>query len=846
MTRLSSAARQRPACSLLAVLAFCLALLPALLPGTALAQTAGRARVEISPGAVLMTQPGERRTLTARAFRANGRPAFGGRIRWQSSNPAVVSVDADGVITAQAPLGSAVITAQRYAVRSAPLLVTIAQPAPGARLVDDSRVRGAIEPLDPSQPLGVGARYRITLDGREAAPAIGSIVLGSGSAPLAGRVVAVELLADGQRLTLEIVPLPELFARIELPKSIDLTDADVVIPPEVDADFTVRRLSDGTYRYTPREFNKVYTTEAEPGADGGPVAAATPLRLRQTAGATSDAPAAAAAATGTRAIGPFTCEAKGLPLPSASLRNVRFDIRPSFRLALDQDPRDGSLSRLALVGSVDGRFDSELVLGGTLAAELTCRKELLNLVIPINGPLSLVFGGFVPVGAGFELGGKLNVSGIGLRSTLLLGADIELGFACAQTGICGPVGNFTPSFDGDHQLIVPPVTQAAVKVEPSAWGFAFADLSFGSRLLPSLRFQPFGVRVGPKLAGSFARPLTQILDTGYSSKYDATLEFALESSAQLDGFLAKLGLRAFPLKLGLKLPLATSPKGLAAATDVGRYKRGETVRFTVDLDPNSTDFAFLGNNVGRVAIYSGKTELVSVPGVAGRSRYELDWQPPADGEINPPRAPSSALGAFVVPSIVPSPVPLEVTAGVSKGSRGGTSRYFGVRDGCTPDPQFPDQCKAWVERMASPNELRVYYGFNPESYTFQFGTGSGVVGKAPRWNYIAIPARFLNGSPITEVEYHSESIHGPGDAFSRERATTVDNCFRIDLDAEGKLLGFSMIGPFTLAQCNPVLAARYTLVPDDGRNPWLPPFVQACVPEENQPCLGPPAPVEEP
>lgn len=841
MTAFASAARRHPPPLLRAVLAFCLALLPALLPGTALAQTAGRARVEISPGAVLMTQPGERRTLTARAFRANGRPAFGGRIRWQSSNPAAVSVDANGVITAQAALGSAVITAQRYSVRSAPLLVTIAQPAPGARLVDDARIRGPIEPLDPTQPLGVGARYRVVLDRSETPPALGSIVLGSGGTALAGRVVAVEVFADGQRLTLEVVPLPELFARIELPKTIDLTDADVVIPPEVDADFTVRRLSDGTYRYTPRDAGRVYTTEAEPGADGGPALAAAPLRLRQGASTSSAAPVAAAAATGTRAIGPFACEAKGLPLPAASLRNVRFDIQPRFRLAIDQDPRTGLLSRLALVGSVDGRFDSELVLGGTLDAALTCRKELLQFVIPVGGPLALVFGGFVPVGAGFELGGKLTVSGIGLRSTLTLGADVELGFACAQTDACGPVGNFTPSFDGDHQLVVPPVTQAAVKVEPSAWAFAFADLSFGSRLLPSLRFQPFGAQVGPKLAGTFARPLTQILDTGYASKYEATLEFALESSAQLTGFLAQLGLKAFPLKLGAGIPLATSPKGLLAETDVGRYQAGETVRFTVALDPNSTDFAFLGNNVGRVAIYSGRTELVSVPGVAGRSRYDLSWQAPTAGEINAPRDPARALAAFVVPRIVPSPVPLEVSD-VLKGSRGGTSRYFGVREDCTPEPQFPDQCKAWVEQM--PDELRVYYGFNPESYTFQFG--SGVVGKAPRWNFVAVPTRFLDGSPITEVGLHSESIHGPGDAFPRETQRTASNCFRINLDAEGKLLGFSTLGTATLGQCNGFVAARYTLTPDDGRNPWLPPFVQACVPADNRPCLGPPAPVEEP
>jgi hypothetical protein len=841
MTRPVPGSPRRPALRMPAALVALLILLPTLLPGTALAQTASRPRVEISPGAVLMTQPGERRALNARAFRANGRPALGGRIRWTSSNPAVVAVDANGVITAQAALGSAVITAQRYSVRSAPLLVTIAQPAPGARLVDDARLLSPIEPLDPTAPLGVGARYRVVLDRSETPPAIGSIVLGSGSAVLAGRVVAVEDRIDGQRLTLEVVPLPELFARIELPKSIDLADADVLIPPEVAADFNVRRLDDGTWRYTPREFNKVYTVDAEAGADGGAPAAAAPSRF--TARSSAQTTAAAAAATGSRAIGPFTCEAKGLPMPSATLRDVRFDIKPAFRLVLDQDPRTGLLSKLALVGAVDASFNSELTLGGTLEAALTCRKELLQFVIPVGGPLALVFGGFVPVGAGFELGGKLNVSGIGLRSALTLGANVELGFACPQTGVCGPIGNFTPSFDGDHQLIVPPVSAAAVKVEPSAWAFAFADLSFGARLLPALRFQPFGAAVGPKLAGSFARPLTQILDPAYASKYEATLEFAIESSAQLTGFLAQLGLSAFPLKLGASIPLATSPKGLLAKTDVGRYKSGETVRFIIDLDPNSTDFAFLGNNVGRVAIYSGSEELVSTAGVAGRSRYELSWQAPTDGEINAPRQPTRAFAAFVVPRVVPSPVPLEASP-VEKGTKGGTSRYFGIRDGCTPQPQFPDMCKAWVERMESPNELRVYYGFNPESYTFQFGTGSGVVGKAPRWNYIAIPARFLNGSPITEVDYHSESIHGPGDAFSRERATTVDNCFRIDLDADGKLLGFTTIGPFTLEQCNPALAARYTLIPDDGRNPWLPPFVAACVPEENRPCLGAPVPVE--
>ena len=113
------------------------------------------ARVEVTPKAVLLSGAGESETLSVTAYNAAGQlvstssAAALSSLTWTSNKPADVSIDADGILTSHASLGSAQIVAEVDGVSSAPVLVTVAQPAAGAVLVDDTQVVGNIQPADP-------------------------------------------------------------------------------------------------------------------------------------------------------------------------------------------------------------------------------------------------------------------------------------------------------------------------------------------------------------------------------------------------------------------------------------------------------------------------------------------------------------------------------------------------------------------------------------------------------------------------------------------------------------------------------------------------------------------------
>lgn len=94
----------------------------------------GVASVEIDPaGPLTFTSLGEQRALTARVRDAGGAPVASAQPTWQSSDPAVVTVDDRGLIRAAA-LGSAEIVAEAGGATSPPLRVTVEQRAARIRV----------------------------------------------------------------------------------------------------------------------------------------------------------------------------------------------------------------------------------------------------------------------------------------------------------------------------------------------------------------------------------------------------------------------------------------------------------------------------------------------------------------------------------------------------------------------------------------------------------------------------------------------------------------------------------------------------------------------------------------
>ncbi|HUP83667.1 MAG TPA: Ig-like domain-containing protein, partial [Candidatus Limnocylindria bacterium] len=198
-------------------------------------------RIEVEPSAVLLTGSGQTAQLTATATAADGTVPS---VSWRSSDPASVSVDEGGKVTAITDLGSAVVFAEA-GDRSTPVAVLIAEPAPHAVLVSDAQIVGSAQRLgDPNGPPANGDRYRVALTGIEA-PATGTIVLATGSAEVAGRVVAATQAGETVDVEYELVPLPQLFARYSIDLDLPLDPRDAGLEPVARADLMASRSNPG-------------------------------------------------------------------------------------------------------------------------------------------------------------------------------------------------------------------------------------------------------------------------------------------------------------------------------------------------------------------------------------------------------------------------------------------------------------------------------------------------------------------------------------------------------------------------------------------------------------------------
>jgi len=142
-------------------------------------------RIVVDKASVFFTASGQTARLSASVFDAQGQ-LVPGDVRWSSSAPGQVSIDANGQVTALG-VGSASLVAEASGVRSPPTLAIVAVPQPGTLLVADAQVV-AISPLR-AAPAGGADRYDATL--RDfAVPPVGALLLAAETAPLAGRVVA--------------------------------------------------------------------------------------------------------------------------------------------------------------------------------------------------------------------------------------------------------------------------------------------------------------------------------------------------------------------------------------------------------------------------------------------------------------------------------------------------------------------------------------------------------------------------------------------------------------------------------------------------------------------------------
>jgi hypothetical protein len=611
------------------------------------------ARIEIEPGAILLTVAEQTASLDARAFDKNDQP-MDVEFAWESTDPDSVSVQQDGSITSHVSPGSAQIIAKAGGRSSPPLLVVVATPVPGASLVFDEDILEMPKPENEDGEYAIGSRYTIVLDNAET-PEVGTILLAAESAPVGGRVVGVEARQDGSLLvTLEVVPIAEMFDELLVDEVVGLSSAALEFPAKVLADYEIAQASDGVIFFEPRD-GVSSSGAASPGA-------------RHVGPGPSGMNASLDGAQGTSALGPFSCQFT-TTFPLVSLVAPSFAVTPDLDFVFAYDSGAGDFERLELKGSVKVELKNESQLTAAFEGKVECSVELVALTIPIGGPLAFVIGGHVPLGVGFELGGKTTVASVGFEAAVEASAAFNLGLACPGTQPCEFLHSLNGQADGKIQVRNLPDFADDLsdfldnaRVEPGVLVFGFAKLALGNRFFESLRFEALDVKTGLSAAANLASIPTQLLDENYASDAKLSLEAVAGAGKSFNSLLGLLQVTVVKLESKLSIPLSRSPSALQARADVADFDVGDTVLFTVTLDPETVDFLPIGYNVEQVRIY----RLVDLPDLTRRPvmiasktastdqvAFQLQWIASEDGEID------SDFFAMVT-TILPAAVPLEL------------------------------------------------------------------------------------------------------------------------------------------------------------------------------------------
>lgn len=577
------------------------------------------ARVEIVQTGLLFSERGQTRQLEARVFDADG-ARLDTPVTWISSDPSDISIGGSGLARAESSSGSTQIVAAAGELRSQPLLAVVTTVAAGAVLVNDSQVRRGVVETDPEAEPSLDNTYSVVLSGIEP-PAAGTAVIGTGSQPIAGRVVSTHAVEGGTEVTLRLAPLRELFPGLEIQQRFDLSKTEVIVPAGISEAYTVEREGD-TYRFTPR------STVA-----------------RSTAKALG-APA------GTRALFDKGCETSlngagfgdgaAPPFVFNSFPVLSFTLSPALDL-LYTEAR--GLERLLLTGEPTFRFDATVRATLAFEGKVECKAELLLFRVPVGGALSAVVSILVPVGVGFEVAGKVTVADVQLGLNSTVSNNLEIGLRC--NGDCEFVAE-TSNFRSTHtpKVSLPGVEDFRVAPEFSAFGYAEAVI--GNPFLNSLRFEAFELKAGPKLEGKFAPVATQIAATDFKSSYKLSLGVAAGFGDDIEQVLNLLGIVEVGGEvLELTTDLGTSPTGVLTV-DRDRFVTGETSDFQLKLDAPTVEFLGLYNikEILLVRNSGGQREVARATASSGQTTFDFSFVSPNAGQ-------TSEFTAFVVTRLLP-------------------------------------------------------------------------------------------------------------------------------------------------------------------------------------------------
>jgi hypothetical protein len=636
------------------------------------------ARIEILQTGLLLTREGDTRQLSAVAYDAAGN-VLGAPVTWTSTSPENISVDSGGKVTAITANGSGQIVAEVDCVKSAPLLVVVTDPVADAVLLTDSQIVGTPVETDPNAVPSFSNTYQVVLSG-VSPPAIGAILLGTESKPVAGRVVAVSVAGSNATVTLQMVSIPEILPNLNLNETIDLSRAPMSFSPEIAAAFDILRTGN-SFTFTP----KASSTSNLSSAMSAFSSSSQPLPYKcegELAGVTVDKP-------------PF----------DLNLLKVKVEIKPTVEYV---DTLGSGFQRLVLNATPTLTIDAGIKTTAAFEAKYKCELKLGEFTIPVAGALSFLASGVVPWGIVIEAGGKMTLAdwSIGVtsetRGTVRIGLECPGGTGCA---FGGNLGNFTTSLTPK----VDPPSVADFRVEPEVKVYLYLEAQVGSPIFKSLRFDAFKATAGGAFKGSFAPQLYQVLDTEYSSDYKVSLEADAKLGLKIDEVLSLLGKSSIvKAELSVSKDVAVSPKAVAVTANKGRFVSGDTVNFKVRMDSGTTNFfPLIGPyNIGKILLVRRTpgqltTAIVgSASAASGQTSFDFSYSAQDSGTVD-------EFYAFVVTKLLPSDF-LSLELGRASGED--LCDYYGTLEVRCYYDEGKTQLKVWedINQSSSFLTIRLY------------------------------------------------------------------------------------------------------------------------------------------
>ena len=451
---------------------------------TVMVVTAGK--LVIDKASVFLPAVGATAQLTAQLVNPQG-VASPVTATWTSSSSGEVSVDASGQLVARA-IGSTQIFAEAGGVRSAPTLVTVAEPQSGALIVTDAQVVSVGPPLNvaPGTLPGIGTNYEVILQG-VAAPAAGTVVLAGETAPIAGKVVTSRQEAAGLVVTLQLVPLHQLLRTYDISWVIDMA----AFPAEAAPAPSAARTLSAKWNAAPR------------GAALGRAAHLQDLEPFES----------------------FSCSAE--LRPEFIDPTIQLTFANSLTLVIDDRP---GYSKHALEGSATLTGSAALKLKAGFNASGKCEAQA-QVRFPIFGWVSLLVMPAVRFGLGAEVAGAITLVAGELGVDGKIGFSPVLGWECGGTApACQALDGITAVNDLKTKSRIPSANDMEVSVSAQFYVLAGLDASLLAGLANA---EILEARVGPEQSFNLAFEDDQAARTDYAATYDLKIKGVVEPGGAL-------------------------------------------------------------------------------------------------------------------------------------------------------------------------------------------------------------------------------------------------------------------------------------------------------------------------